>query len=105
MKFGLDDIIIEKINQVFDQFPQIKEVTIYGSRAMGNYRAASDIDLTLTGDDLCLSDLNQLTSVLDDLLLPYLLDVSIYSQIKNDDLLDHINRNGKLFYTPVKQVI
>ena len=43
MKYGLDDIIIEKINQVFDQFPQIKEVTIYGSRTMGSYREASDI--------------------------------------------------------------
>ena len=105
MKYGLDDIIIEKINQVFDQFPQIKEVIIYGSRAMGNYREASDIDLTLIGDNLNLKDLNQLTSVLDDLLLPYLFDISIHSQIKNQDLIEHINRNGKLFYTQIKQVI
>ena len=105
MKYGLEDSALDKIDYVFKQFPQIKQVTIYGSRAMGNYREASDIDLTLIGDNLNLKDLNQLTSVLDDLLLPYLFDISIHSQIKNDDLLDHINRNGKLFYTPVNQAI
>ena len=105
MKFGLDDIIIEKINHVFEQFPQIKEVIIYGSRAMGNYKEASDIDLVLIGDNLHLSDLNQLTLALDDLLLPYLFDISIRSQIKNEDLLAHINRNRKLFYAQIKQAI
>lgn len=105
MKFGLDDIAIEKINHVFEQFPQIKEVIVYGSRAMGNQREASDIDLTLIGESLKLSDLNQLTSVLDDLLLPYLFDISLQSQIKNEDLLEHINRNGKLFYSLTKQAI
>lgn len=105
MKFGLDDISIEKINHVFEQFPQIKEVIVYGSRAMGNQRESSDIDLTLIAESLELSDLNQLTSVLDDLLLPYLIDISIHSQIKNEELLAHIERNGKLFYSLTKQVI
>ena len=99
MKFGLDDEILTKINLVFEQFPQIEEVIIYGSRVMGNYREASDIDLTLLGENLNLPILNQLTLTLDDLLLPYLFDISIYHQIKNQDLLAHIKRKGQTFYS------
>lgn len=99
MKFGLDDESITKIKYVFEQFPQIKEVIIYGSRAMGNYREASDIDLTLLGENLNLPILNQLSSALDDLLLPYLFDISIYQQIENQDLLAHIKRIGQTFYS------
>jgi predicted nucleotidyltransferase len=102
MKYGLEDSVLVKINHVFEQFPQIKEVIIYGSRAMGNYREASDIDLTLTGENLNLSILNQLSEALDNLLLPYLFDISIYQQIKNQDLLDHITRKGQTFYSLVK---
>ena len=102
MKFGLDDETLNKITLVFDQFPQIEEVVIYGSRAMGNYREASDIDLTLLGKNLNLSILNQLTSALDDLLLPYLFDISSFQHIKNPDLLAHIKRNGQTFYSLAK---
>ncbi len=35
---------------------------------------------------------------LDDLLLPYSIDLSLLHQITNSDLLDHINRVGALLY-------
>lgn len=98
MRFGLEEKVIEKINFVFASFPKIHKVIIYGSRAKGNYREGSDIDLTLIGEGLDLSVLNAVDTKLDDLLLPYLFDISIFEQITNSDLVNHINRVGKLMY-------
>ena len=71
---------------------------MYGSRAKGNYKPGSDIDLTLKGKELNLKLLNKISLELDDLLLPYTFDLSIYHHIKQPDLIDHIVRVGKVFY-------
>lgn len=96
--FGLKEEVIGKINGVFRKYPEIDLAILYGSRAKGEYKAASDIDLTLIGDLLSESILTKVNLELDDLLLPYLIDLSILSHIQNSDLLDHINRVGKEFY-------
>lgn len=98
MKFGLKDNVIDRILQVFSSFSQVEEAILYGSRAKGNFRNGSDIDLVLKGKELDLRVMNQLSEKLDDLLLPYTLDVSIYRQITDPDLLDHISRVGVIFY-------
>lgn len=98
MKFGLKEEIIEQINGVFSKYRQIEKVIIYGSRAKGNYRNGSDIDLTLKGSDLNLSVICQISLELDDLLLPYTFDLSVYKQISNPDLIRHIERVGIVFY-------
>jgi len=95
---GLDQQAISKINDVFRLFPEINEVILYGSRAMGNFKAYSDIDLTLKGKNLDLSIQQKIETQLDDLLLPYKIDLSIFHQIQNQDLVDHISRVGKKFY-------
>ncbi len=60
MSFGLDEKVIEKIREVFARHPQVKSAILYGSRAMGNYRPGSDIDLVLTGADVDLSLLQKM---------------------------------------------
>lgn len=98
MSFGLflNEILI--INAIFKKYSEIEFVIIYGSRAKGNYKNESDIDLTFIGDDLNLTITNKIELELDDLLLPYTFDISIKRQISNPDLVEHINRIGKVFY-------
>jgi len=96
--FGLTDSHIKDIQLVFASYSSIKKAIIYGSRAKGNYRIGSDIDLTLVGNNIDLSLLSKIENKLDDLLLPYTIDLSIFSKIENNDLVDHINRKGILFY-------
>lgn len=98
MKFGLAEKKIDLVNEVFAQFPDIEKVIIYGSRAKGNFRNGSDIDLTLMGKNLNLSQLTKIELAIDELLLPYTFDISIYHHISNSELLDHIKRVGKPFY-------
>lgn len=95
---GLTKEDIESIRAVLSKYHQIEKVLIYGSRAMGNYKPASDIDLTLFGNNIDLSLQTQIEFELDDLLLPYKFDVSVYERISNPEFIDHINRVGKVFY-------
>jgi predicted nucleotidyltransferase len=101
MKYGLTDTDIQKIQRVFEAFHEVEKVILYGSRAKGNYQPGSDIDLTLIGKNLDLTITNNIENKIDNLLLPYLFDISIVEQISNIDLIDHINRAGKTFYLKV----
>lgn len=96
--YGLKDDTIEKIRGVFAKYSQVRKVVLYGSRAKGNYKAGSDVDLTLYGQALDLSVANKISNDIDDLLLPYSFDISIFEQIANCDLVEHINRVGIVFY-------
>lgn len=95
---GLKDIHIKKIQSVFANHVNIEKALLYGSRAKGNYRIGSDIDLALLGKNLNLSELLKIENEIDDLLLPYKTDLSIFHKIENHELVDHINRVGQVFY-------
>ncbi len=98
MKFGLKDETINKINSIFIKYPEVEKAVLYGSRAKGNYKNGSDIDLTLFGVNLDLSIIYRIEEEIDDLLLPYTFDISIYHQISNENLIEHIDRVGVVFY-------
>lgn len=98
MTYGLKPETIQAIQGVFANYPQIDKVILYGSRAKGNYRNGSDIDLVLLGKDIDLSLQFKIENELDDLLLPYKIDLSIQHKIENSELLDHIERVGKVFF-------
>ena len=98
MNYGLTDEQWNKIKSVISANPRINRVVLYGSRAKGNYKPFSDVDITLVGDELTHEDLNRIILDIDDLLLPYQFDISIFHQIKNDTLIDHINRRGIVIY-------
>jgi len=97
MKYGLKEDEIENIKAIFKAHSAIDEVILYGSRAMDNHKSGSDIDLTIKGS-LDLTDLTKITAQLDDLVIPFRFDVSLYHQIDNKHLMDHIRRAGIVFY-------
>ncbi len=77
MEYGLTEYTIRAIQTVFEHYPNIEMVFLYGSRAKGNYRSNSDIDLTLKGEHLDLNTQSKIETALDDLLLPYKIDLSM----------------------------
>ncbi|MBN2233294.1 MAG: nucleotidyltransferase domain-containing protein [Deltaproteobacteria bacterium] len=100
LRFGLQETTIRKIHDVLARHPEVERAILYGSRAKGNYRNGSDIDLTLRGDEHRLNTtlLFRIMRELDDLLLPYTFDLSIFHHIADTDVLDHIRRVGMTFY-------
>ncbi|MEA3499901.1 MAG: nucleotidyltransferase domain-containing protein [Candidatus Marinimicrobia bacterium] len=97
--YGLKENTVKNIKDIFSQFEKIEKAILYGSRAKGNYRNGSDIDITLFGDGLKLNIVYKLQDKLDELNLPYIFDISIFKQIDNKNLIKHINRVGKVFYS------
>lgn len=98
MQFGLSDFTLNILTEIFQGFPEIEKVVIYGSRAKGNFREGSDVDITLFGDALEDRTASRLWGRLDDSVLPYLFDVSIFDEISNENLKEHIRRVGKVLY-------
>lgn len=98
MKYGLPESVIEKICVVLNKYPQVEKAILYGSRAKGNYKNGSDIDLTLHGNDLNHNILYRIMDEIDDLLLPYTIDLSIFNMIHDSHVIEHIQRVGVPFY-------
>jgi len=91
--YGISQNALDKIKTVLCSHTGIDNVILYGSRAKGNYREGSDIDLTLKGN-LTFDNLVKISVDLDNLNLPWKIDLSLYSQIENKELLEHIDRVG-----------
>ncbi|GIV16651.1 MAG: hypothetical protein KatS3mg022_2086 [Armatimonadota bacterium] len=99
MNHGLSEQVLKEIQRVLRKYPQVQRAVLYGSRAKGCYKPGSDIDLTLMGDeDLTLDVLYHIAWDLDDLLLPYTFDLSLFHQIDDPDVIDHIRRVGVVLY-------
>ncbi len=98
MKYGLSQSVIQKICAVLTRYPQVEKAILYGSRAKGNYKRGSDIDLALIGRDLTLNVIYRILDDFDELFLPYTIDLSIFDDISDPDVIDHIQRVGVTFY-------
>lgn len=101
--FGLKSSVVRSMGAVFSAHPEVEQAILYGSRAKGTFRRGSDIDLCLTGAGLNMPLLLRIENELDDLLLPYKIDLSIRDRIDNPELLTHIERVGVSFYHSKKE--
>ncbi|RDY71679.1 nucleotidyltransferase domain-containing protein [Halobacillus trueperi] len=89
----------EYINKALSQVEKIDSAILFGSRAMGNYKKGSDVDLAVKGEALGFYEL----SILDDLLneeypLPYFFDIVDYHSLSNQALKKHIDEYGVMIY-------
>jgi len=94
MDTGLSPKTIHALEGVFKQFDAIGKVVLYGSRALGTHKPGSDIDLALFGSEITPDLIASIAILIDDLLLPYTLDLTAYALIGNDALREHIDRVG-----------
>lgn len=101
LKFGLKAEVLDSLIHVFESFQQIDSVLIYGSRAMGNWRPGSDIDLAIVlkaGTEATTTLLAEIREHLERLNLIYTIDLSFFDGIQNPALLNHIKRVGQVLY-------
>ena len=98
MRFGLSDTVIKELQEVFSRHSNIERVLIFGSRSKGNYRAGSDIDLAVLGQDLDYEQLQTILCEIDDLDLLYSVDLLDYNAKAGTPIGDHIDRVGQVFY-------
>ena len=97
-KCGLSEAVQSELVKVFSQIPGIHRVILFGSRAKGSFKPGSDIDLAIEAPDLSTRDLLQIKTIIDDLMLPFKVDVLLRHQLEDASLEDHIQRVGLVFY-------
>lgn len=98
-RFGLDEKIIAEIIEILKKYEEVESAKIFGSRARGDYRKSSDIDIALFGDKLTFSINTKIFYEIDDLYLPYKIDLINFSSISPDNTIrDNILKEGVEFY-------
>ena len=96
---GLLQPDLDIVLSVLGEFPNVKEAILFGSRAKGNFRRGSDVDIALKGENLNLEIVTKISYRLnEETILPYKFDVLDYQNINNSKLTEHINRKGISFY-------
>lgn len=97
MKFGLKDRYYEELKALYFLFPNIDEIIIFGSRARGDYRENSDIDIALKGN-LTKIDIALIRDHLDESRIPYTTDVVEYEKIIDIKFREEIDKEGRILY-------
>ena len=98
MKYGIPENALEKVVGTLSRESRVDGIVLYGSRAKETFRLGSDIDLCLEAPGLDSPALLRIENELDDLLLPWKIDMAIRHRIDDPDLLEHIARVGKTLY-------
>ena len=99
MKFGLRAQDLAEIIGTIQQFLVIEAAVIFGSRAKGNYKKGSDIDIAIKGKEITREDVTLLVDLLnEESALPYYFDIVHYDGITEKELTQHIDRVGKSIY-------
>ena len=90
---------MEAIAAVLSQEPKVEQAFIFGSRAKGNFRNGSDVDLALKGEELDFNTISRISYQLnEETTMPYQFDVLNYHTIKEPALIKHIDRAGIEFF-------
>ncbi len=97
--FGIYDKSFNLIRESLAEFPEIEKAIIFGSRAMGNHKKGSDIDIAICGENVNHNITSRLNGKLnEELPIPYFVDVVNYNLINLEELKEHIENNGKIIY-------
>ena len=95
---GIPKADSQRLLELIRSHPDVQKVVLYGSRALGRQRAGSDIDICLVAPSMALGELLELGAALDDLLLPWQIDLQVRHLITHEGLLAHIERAGQLLW-------
>jgi len=103
-QYGIPESDLDALLSELKKNSKINEIILFGSRAKGTFRNGSDIDIALKGRKLKLNDILDATLDIDKLLLPYKLDLVIYTRIIEPALIEHIKRVGIVLFKRRKVV-
>lgn len=97
-KYGIPEQQLNQILEILKKNTKFNKVILFGSRAKGKYENGSDIDLTVAGNDIQLNDILNALAEIDNLELPYKVDIINYDRIHESALLEHIHRKGVVLF-------
>lgn len=104
-EIGLSEETRATLHALFAKFPQIEKVLIYESEAKDNYAPFSDVDMALIGTMLNSEILTKVILQIEDLMLPYNFNISIYDKTHNTEIVEQNDRTSKVLYCPEQILI
>jgi predicted nucleotidyltransferase len=97
--YGLLERDLVYLIKAFERCPEVEQAIIFGSRAIGNYKKGSDIDVAIVGEAITQRTMYDLYELLnEEYPLPYFFDLLNYHEINNQKLIEHIDHAGKQLY-------
>lgn len=97
--FGFKEKEHKLIVGALKKFPEIESAKIFGSRALGNYKPSSDVDVAIYGRAVTRGTIVRLKNLLEEELpLPYFFDIIDYNSLSNGKLIGHIDNNGLVLF-------
>ncbi len=103
---GLNENDLKYIIDSIKQFNEIDKAVVFGSRALGNNKPGSDIDIAIFGNKVTFNTVSSLHSLLEDQgPLPYYIDIIDYTHLTHKQLKEHIDRAGVIIYEKTGCVI
>lgn len=97
-KTGINQNYLSELTAIFHKYSSVKTVSLFGSRAKGNYKPNSDIDLAILNNDVDRDEIFKIKSDLQDSNLPYSVELLAFHTISNKELADHILKFGIPIY-------
>ena len=99
MKFGLNEKVVKDIVSILEKYSEVESACIFGSRARGDYRKGSDIDIALFGENLTFQINTKIYFEIDDLYLPYKIDLINFNSLTNEEKFkENILKEGVEIY-------
>lgn len=98
MPYGLTEKQLRVIWDVLASVPEIECALLFGSRASGRHKKASDIDIAVKGPHITGRITAQVSSLMEDTYLPFFVDIVHYETVRDDDLRKNIDRDGVVIY-------
>jgi len=95
--YGLTERDMRTIQDIFKKYPDITEVRLFGSRAKGNYKQGSDIDLAVMNEGVSSKVIGDLAFEFEESRLPYMVDLINYPALRHKEFIEHIDRVGIVF--------
>jgi len=97
--FGIYEKSYDLIINAIKSFHEIEKAIIFGSRAMGNFKKGSDVDIAIFGENIKFETTSELNAKLnEEIPIPYYVDILNFNDISSKELKKHIIEEGKVFY-------
>jgi predicted nucleotidyltransferase len=97
--YGLLEQDIHYIMKALKQFAEIDRAILFGSRALGNYKKGSDVDIAISGQKVTDKVIFELDDLLNEVYpLPYFFDIIHLEKLNNQNLIEQIENYGKILY-------
>ena len=94
----ISEILLKDLQNIFNKYDEVDKVVLFGSRARGDNKVNSDIDLCLFGERLTHLTFSKINMDIEELNTPLSFDILNFNELNKDELVKKILTEGFEIY-------